>query len=325
MTPCCKLAPMSTPSNRLILRARRLAYSAAIAAMAWSLILILAKGWAWLHSDSTAMLGLMVDSAMDLLVSTTNFLALRYAFRPADDDHRHGHGKAEGVAALAQAAIIGGAATFVFLEAVRNIFTPVEIQSINASVIVLLVASVGTYALTRYQFFVTKNTGSLAIEADSAHYTSDIIANGGIILSLLIVSQTGWTWFDPLAGMAVAAWLMWQARDISVKALAMLLDREIEDDTRQTVLTLINTAHGIESMHDLRMTKSGTQLMVSFDVEVDPHLTVAASHDIIRKLEQSIIRATRREYTRTEVMIHVDPLGDITDSRHNKLKDYHAR
>lgn len=316
---------MSTKKpNRLILRARRLAYSAALAAMAWSFVLVVAKGWAWLNGDSTAMLGSMMDSAMDLVVSTTNFLALRYAFRPADDSHRHGHGKAEGVAALMQAAIIGGAATFVLLEAIRQIFNPVEIGAISSSIVVMLIASLGTFALTRYQSFVAKKTGSLAIEADSAHYTSDLIANGGIILSLLVVNQTGWTWFDPLAGMAVAAWLMWQARDIALKAWDMLLDREITDDTRQTIIDIITTSNGIASMHDLRMTKSGTALMVSFDVEVDPNMTVAESHDVVRKIEQSIMRATRRDYTRTEVMIHVDPIGDATDSRHKKLEAYHA-
>lgn len=304
--------------------AQRLAYSAALFGVAFSLALVAAKAWAWLAGDSAAMLSSLVDSGVDALVSFTNFLALRFAFQPADEDHRYGHGKAEGVAALGQAAFIAGSCVFVVLEAINRFGADEPIQAVDLSIQVLVLGMIGAVILTLYQQWVARRVKSLAVESDSAHYASDIVMNIGLIASLMIGRREGMEWLDPLVALMVAAWLMWNARGIAIKALDMLLDREVEEHVRLVIKKKILDTSGVESMHDLRTRRSGPDLMVSFDIEVAPDLSLRDAHAIAKQVEDRVIAAVKDEFVHTEVMIHIDPRGDICDSRHKNLKDFHA-
>lgn len=292
-----------------------------MAAMAVSAALASAKGFVWLAGGSAALLASLVDSLIDFAVSTSNFFALRYAFMPADDDHRYGHGKAEGIAALAQSAFIVGSCVFVVLEAIRHIMEPSAPQAVYASVVVLGVGSIVTIALTMFQKAAAKKTGSLSTEADAAHYTGDVGVNIGVIISLLAAQYLGWWWADPVMAVTVTLWLIYTARGIGVKAVDMLLDRELDEPVRQDLMTIIRAVPGVQGLHDFRTRKSGIKLITSFDIEVDPNLTLFAAHEISRAVEAGILE----KYAGAEVMIHIDPVGDITDSRHHKIRDFHAR
>lgn len=303
------------------LAASRLALKAATAAVILSSLLVAAKFLAWLEGGSASMLASLTDSAVDALVSGTNFLALRYAVRPADDDHRYGHGKAEGLAALGQSIFIAVSCALVVTTALDEFSNPTPVGALGLSTVILLLAIVSTLMLTRYQASVVKKSGSLAVEADSKHYVGDLLMNGGIIISLWVGWAFDWAWLDPVVALLVAAWLLYTARGIAVKAMHMLLDRELEDDVREQIIKLIRTTPGVEDMHDMRTRSSGVRVMISFDIEVEPTLTLIAAHDISRTVEDRILAA----FPRAEVMIHIDPRGDITDSRHKKLKEFHGR
>lgn len=303
------------------LTASRLALKAATAAVILSCLLVVAKTLAWLEGGSASMLASLTDSGVDALVSGTNLLAMRYALRPADDDHRYGHGKAEGLAALGQSIFIAVSCALVVSTALEEFKNPTPVGALGFSTVVLGLTIFSTLLLTHYQAAVVKKTGSLAVEADAKHYVGDSLMNGSIIVSLWVGWAFGWVWLDPIVALLVAAWLLYTARGIAVKAMAMLLDRELEDDVREQIIKLIRTTPGVEDMHDLRTRSSGVRVMISFDIEVEPSLTLIAAHDISRAVEERILAL----FPRAEVMIHIDPRGDITDSRHQKLKEFHGR
>lgn len=301
---------------------RRLALMAAALAVVLSVALVGAKSWAWMLGGSAGLLASLVDSVVDALISGTNFLAIRYAHRPADEDHRFGHGKAEGIAALAQAAFIVGSCMFVLLEAARLLREPAAVRSVDLGVWVLVAASVATLLLTRFQAYAARRTRSLAVEADAAHYNGDIVVNLGVVASLLAGAHFGIMWLDPLVALAVAGWLFYSAYGIGAKAVNMLLDRELEEPVRKRILAIIRGTGGVMGLHDLRTRRSGTRIMMSFDIEVSDTLSVVGAHDITKAVEAALLA----EYPQAEIMIHVDPMGgDITDSRHRHIQDFHAR
>jgi ferrous-iron efflux pump FieF len=300
----------------------QLAKMAAIAAVGLSVALVLAKSWGWMVGGSVALLASLVDSVIDALISFTNYMAIRYAHRPADHDHRFGHGKAEGIAALAQAAFIAGSCVFVVLEALRLLQAPVAVGAVDFGIWVLVAASIATLILTRYQAYAARVSHSLAVEADAAHYTGDVAVNISVIISLLVGKYLGWLWFDPVVALLVACWLLYSARVIGMKAIDMLLDRELDDATRAHIFKIITDTQGVEGLHDLRTRRSGPQIMMSFDIEVNAALSMLAAHDIAHAVEKNLLT----QYPHAEVMIHIDPKGgDITDSRHKQLKDFHGR
>ncbi len=140
-------------------------------------MLIAAKFVAWIGTGSVALLSSLVNSTVDAAASLVIFVAVRQAALPPDREHRFGHGKAEPLAALGQAAFLLGSALFLIAEAVRRLISPEPIENTEIGVAVMLFSLIVTIGLVAYQRHVVRRTGSLAINADALHYSSDILMN----------------------------------------------------------------------------------------------------------------------------------------------------
>lgn len=295
---------------------------AALIAFFMSLILAVAKGVVWVLSGSATVLASFADSVQDCFLSATNFMAVRYAMRPADNDHRYGHGKMEGIAALAQAAFIAGSCVFIVMDAVRRFTTGQTIEHPMVVVGVIIAAIAMNGALVLYQNYVVKHSKSLAIEADRAHYSGDIGIHIGVLIAVAGDYFLGLVWLDSVLALAIAVWLVFLAVSVGRKAIDMLMDKELPEAEREAIKNTIRRTKGVMSFHDLRTHRSGQMVMMSFDIEVDPSLTFIAAHDIAKRAEDRL----HKIYPQSEIMIHVDPCGgDITDSRHRKIKHYHVK
>ena len=74
--------------------------AATYASIFTALSIIIVKLIAWIATDSLSLMASLVDSTLDVAASAVNLVAVRYALKPADEDHRFGHGKAEDIAAF---------------------------------------------------------------------------------------------------------------------------------------------------------------------------------------------------------------------------------
>lgn len=299
-------------TETLIYQPKR-AMHAAIASVVTVIVLIVIKTIALLMTGSVSILASLIDSLSDAVVSGMNALAIHISLLPADKNHRHGHGKVEGLAALLQAAFITGAGVFLALESVRRLAEPQDIQAHGVAIIVMAVAIVLSVGLVLVQNRILRAAPSLAVQADRAHYSSDIVVNGGVIAALAVQSMGGPWWIDPVFALGVAGWLGWLAWGIGRQGIDMLLDRELPRETRTRIEDIIRAEPRIHGIHDLRTRASGMQIYIYFDVELDPDMKLIHAHDITRDIEIALVR----EFPNAEVMIHMDPLGDIDDSRHS--------
>ncbi|HSN71418.1 MAG TPA: cation diffusion facilitator family transporter, partial [Steroidobacteraceae bacterium] len=145
----------------------RLLRRATVASVAVALALVVIKLAAWLLTDSVSLLSTLIDSLLDVGASFLNLLALRHALEPPDREHRFGHGKAEPLAGLGQATVIAGSAIFLLIEAGERLFDPQPVVRAGLGIGVMVVSIVATFALTRFQAYVVRRTGSVAIRADS--------------------------------------------------------------------------------------------------------------------------------------------------------------
>jgi ferrous-iron efflux pump FieF len=291
--------------------------SALIAAVVVSLFLVLIKSWAWFESGSNAVLSSVVDSFLDIIISATTLGALWYASKPADEDHRHGHGKAEGVAALFQAAFILGSSAFVMLQTFRSLTQDNTVSAHGLGVTVMVISIILNLSLVLYQRYVMKRTKSLAIEADQAHYLGDTLIHFGVIASLVLDAHFGWFWIDPVFTVVICAWLCLAARSIGMQAMNMLLDRELEEEERNAIIETIRRTEGFYCAHDLRTRRSGTQIKMALDIEVDPEMTLYAAHEVALNLEKNLLSL----HPNSEIMIHIDPHGEPEDFRHKSVKN----
>ena len=176
-----KIVPMTEPDPHthkpIDPGSGRLMRLATIVAMTAAVVMITIKGAAYVTTNSVALLSSLADSALDLMASALNFFAVRHALTPADTEHRFGHGKAEPLSALGQSAFVAGSAVLIAAEAASRFRAPVPIQEGNVGLVVMIIATVITLALVTFQKFVVRKTGSLAIGADSLHYTGDVLMN----------------------------------------------------------------------------------------------------------------------------------------------------
>jgi ferrous-iron efflux pump FieF len=280
----------------------RLLRLATRASVAVACTLIIAKAIAWWLSGSVSMLAGLTDSALDGITSLLNLLAVHYALRPADDDHRYGHGKAESLSGMAQALFIGGSAVLIALQAFERLKHPEPVGAPWISIGVILFSLVLTLALLMLQHRVIRETGSNAVRADSLHYRSDMMLNGSILVAL-VLAGFGWHQLDAWFGLGIAAYILWSAVQIARESFAVLMDEELPPDVSQHMLELACSVPGVLGAHDLRTRISGNHWFVQLHLELPGELTLSVAHGISDQAADAIHAA----YPRAEVLVHADP------------------
>ncbi|MFN3582212.1 MAG: cation diffusion facilitator family transporter, partial [Pseudomonas sp.] len=213
----------------------RLLRWATYASVSVALLLIALKGGVWLMSGSVSLLASLIDSLMDAGASIINLFAVRYALKPADREHRFGHGKAEALAGLAQSAFITGSAVLVLLQGIDRLLHPRPLDAAWLGIAVMLFSIAATIGLLFIQQHVIRRTGSTAIRADSLHYKSDLLLNASIIVALLL-AYYGIARADALFGLGIAIFIAYSAIQIGRDAVQILMDRELPDAVRHEAL-----------------------------------------------------------------------------------------
>ncbi len=281
----------------------RLLRVATAASVATAFGLILVKLIAWFMTGSVSILASLVDSVMDSLASLINLFAVRYSLQPADDEHRFGHGKAEPLAGLAQAAFISGSAVFLILHALDRLRFPHVVEDVAVGIGVMLFAIVMTLGLLMLQRYVIRKTASTAIRADALHYASDLLTNISIIVALYL-STLGWNWADPVFAIAVAASIFYSAFRIGYDAFQMLMDRELPDEIKQQICSVVLNQEGVLGVHDLRTRQSGQIPFVQLHLELDQDLPLVKAHAIADAVDADI----KSFLPDAEIIIHQDPV-----------------
>ena len=296
--------------SRLHLEDRaKLTRSAAIASIITALFLASLKIWATWKTGSTAMLGSLADTSLDLIASIATLVGVWIAAQPADEDHRFGHGKAEALAAMFQVILIALSAAGIAFRSIQHLAVGQETAAANEGIAVSLIAIAATFGLLAWQRHVIRRTGSLAIRTDNVHYKSDLFLNLAVIAALVLDQYLGFSKADPLFGLGIAAWLAWGAWSAASEAVDHLMDREWPDDRREAFLEVLARHPDIRGVHDLRTRTSGMHDFVQFHMAVDPSLNIKQAHDLMDDVEERLAK----EFPGVEVLIHPDPEGLVNE------------
>lgn len=295
-----------------LLSDRSLLHLATNAAVGVAVALIAIKLFAWTRTNSVSMLSSLVDSLLDAVASGVNLLAVRHALQPADREHRFGHGKAESIASLVQAAVIAGSAVFLLFQATARLFQPTAVDNSLQGIVIMVISIALTSVLVALQRYAVRRTGSLAVHADSFHYTSDILTNLSVIVALLLAADLGWDAADPLFAIGIALYIFYGAWQILTRAYDHLMDREFPDDVRARIRAIVLANPKVMAMHDLRTRSSGVTSFIQMHIEMDGSMSLADAHRITDEVESALLAA----FPGTEIIIHEDPAG-IDEPRPN--------
>ena len=285
----------------------RLIRLAAHASVAVASLLILIKLAAWLITDSVSLLSTLIDSLLDVGASLVNLIAIRHALTPADKEHRFGHGKAEALAGLGQAAFVAGSAAFLLVQAGERLLRPRPLANPDIGIAVMVFSIAVTLALVVFQKYVARRTASVAIGADSLHYETDVLANAGVIVSLILVSRFGWPAADPLVAIAIVGYIFWGAWAIGARALHILMDRELPDADRDKIRAIAKSHPAVRGVHDLKTRSSGSHVFIQLHLELDGNMKLTDVHVVSENVMERITTA----YPNAEVIVHEDPEGVV--------------
>ncbi len=282
--------------------------SVTFASVSVALILVVSKLGAWWISDSVSLLASLIDSTMDAGASLINLFAVRYALRPADADHRFGHGKAEALASLMQSILIAGSSVLLAMHAIERINTPEPVAYANVAILVMVGSLVLTLALVTYQRYVVKQTKSTAVSADALHYLSDILANIAIIIALVLLNY-GVKGVDSWLGLVISAYIAYSAFDIARDAIDLLLDKELDDETRDKIKSEVMSVDKVLGLHDLRSRHSGDRVFIQMHLELPDLMPLVEAHKIADEVESRVAAL----FDRAEVLVHQDPISVVPE------------
>lgn len=282
---------------------QRLMRLATVASMAVALTLMVAKAIAWWMTDSISMLSSLLDTLLDLVGSTVTFFAVRQALVPADADHGFGHGKAEGLAGLVQAGFIAASGIALLLAVGERLVNPHQVQREGVGVAISALAVALTLALVTFQRHVVRRSGSIAIDADMAHYRTDLVASVVTGAATFLSGRLDEPLIDSGVAALVALYLMRGAWQTGRGSLDMLMDRELPESDRRRIEEIALANAAVAGIHELRTRSAGLTRFIQLHLDVDRNLSLIRAHEISDEVEAEI----RKAYPDAEIILHVDP------------------
>ncbi|HEX5708954.1 MAG TPA: cation diffusion facilitator family transporter, partial [Pyrinomonadaceae bacterium] len=218
----------------------------------------------------------------------------------------YGHGKAESLAGLFQAGVITASGVYLIVKAVERLYRPFETSSEWLGVASMLIAAVASALLVRKLRAVSRETESPALNADAAHYASDVFTNGAALLALLVVATTGLQLADPVISLGISGYILWSALGVARESIDVLMDRKLPPEVDEAVARVVARfkPEGVVGFHDLRTRRSGALKFIDMHLEVERDQSLVEAHDLTVK----VIRAIEAEIPRSRVQIHTDPV-----------------
>jgi cation diffusion facilitator family transporter len=262
------------------------------------------KGLAWRVTGSAALYSDALESIVNVAASAVALLALRFAAKPADDNHPYGHDKAEFFAAVIEGVMIVIAAISIFAESWQAWHAPrtfsLPIQGLALSGVATLINGVWAWVLLR----AGKRLRSATLHADGRHLVSDVVTACGVAVGFGLTVLTGYQKLDPVIAAATGFYVLWSGASLIGGSVGGLMDMAPDAAVLRRINDLIaqNGAGSIEA-HDLRARHAGRLTFVDFHLVVPGAMSVSESHAICDRIETAL----RSEMTELRITIHVEP------------------
>ncbi|MBP6498266.1 MAG: cation transporter [Campylobacteraceae bacterium] len=271
-------------------------------------ILIIVKLAIGIMSGSVAVLASAIDSVLDLIVSAFNYFAISKSEQPADKKFNYGKGKIEALAAVIEGTVITVSGVYIFYEAIRKAFYQKEIEYLNASIIVMLISLFLTIALVLFLNYVAKKTGSMVVKSDALHYKTDVLSNGAILVSLILIQVTNFGLIDSIMGVVISIYIIYSAYEIIKDGVYILLDASLDEVIVEKIKNIILEEKEISDFHYLKTRKSGHTNFVDVHLVFSPGISLIKAHHAGDRIEEKIKDLIDDE--EWVINAHLDPYDD---------------
>ena len=266
--------------------------------------LIIMKLFAGIFSGSVSILSEAIHSAMDLLAAIIAFFSVKVSDSPPDAKHPYGHGKYENVSGVIEAVLIFIAAIWIIYEAIHKIIAPATVvENIGIGTLVMGLSAITNFFVSRRLYKVSKETDSIALEADALHLKTDVYTSLGVAAGLLLLWLTGWQILDPVIAIAVAMLILKESYELLKNAYSPLMDVSLSDDEIK-IFKEEMTQRGLP-FHNLKTRKSGHFRFADLHLELPENMELKEVHRICDEIENVLTAKLKN----LEINIHVEPVS----------------
>ena len=257
-----------------------------------------------LISGSLAVLTSALDSLLDILSSSINYVMIRQADKPPDQEHPFGHGKLEAYASFLQSVIIFATGGFLLYQAIKKINTPqLPVVDITTGLVMVMAISASLF-ITVMLKRVAKQENSLVLESDAAHYSIDLLSNSGVLLTIILIKFTGIMWIDPLVAGILAIYIMISAIRLHMSAFKIMLDSKVSNEQFNEINRYLHEfspyQHGF---HRLRTRTDGTIIFADVHLTLCGKLALKEVHALCDLIETRISEGNKG----VDIVIHPEP------------------
>jgi len=271
-----------------------------------NLVLTVLKSFAAVVTGSVSLLSEAIHSAADIFSSLMAYLGIRAAAAPPDEDHPYGHGKIESLAGFGESIMVFGMVAYVVFESIQRLIKPQPVEEVGVGLAVMAISIVVAFLATTFANRVGRETNSMALKSNAAHWLLDAVTSVAVLVGLLVFSLTKATWVDPALGLALSIWMFIGAVRLSREAFHELIDVVLPEEEIAKIISIIDSHEGVLGYHRLRTRRSGELRHIDFHVVVPRDQSVVEAHDTADALEKRIESALKP----AKVVIHVDPFDE---------------
>ncbi|WP_288426479.1 cation diffusion facilitator family transporter [uncultured Agrobacterium sp.] len=274
----------------------------------FSLAILGLKLLAWWVTGSVALLSDGLESTVNVVAAFIAYFVIRYAQKPADDDHQFGHHKAEYISAVIEGVLIVVAALLIVKEAYAGLFAPRLPEAPVLGLAINGFAGALNAIWATILIRVGKKHASPALTADGQHIMSDVVTSGGVLVGLVLAIATGYAILDPVLAILVAINILVQGSKVILHSLGGLMDKAVEPEEDEAIRQAISeNSAGVLNVHDLKTRRAGAAAFIDFHVVVPASMSVGKAHEICDRLEDAI----REAIPGATIGIHVEPESEV--------------
>lgn len=268
-------------------------------------VLALLKGTAGFFGNSYALIADAIESTTDIFSSLLVLFGLKYAQKPADENHPYGHGKIEPLVTFIVVAFLVVSATVIAYESIQHIRTP---HAVPEPWTLFVLAGIILWKEVAYRFIRRRSeeTQSSALHADAWHNRSDALTSVAAFIGIAVAVffGEGYEAADDWAALFAAALILYNSYRIFRPALGEVMDEHRYDDLIETIREKALEVKGIEGTEKCYVRKSGMRYHIDLHAIVDGELTVARGHELAHRLQDHL----KREIPGlSHVLIHIEP------------------
>lgn len=286
-------------------KTEKLIITSAWISVSMSLLIFLIKFFAYLQTQSQAVLSDALESIVNVVASTAALFVLKAVAEPADEEHPYGHGKLEYFSSAFEGGLIAFAAIVIAYSAIQALMKGSALNELEIGVVVMIVAGVLNLLLGLHLYSVGKAKKSEALVASAKHVISDVVTTVGVIIGLGLVKLTGWIFLDPLAALLVALHLLNEGVKIVRRSIGGLID-EMDKGVLQEFATLFTRLRktGMIDIHNLKLIRSGRFHHIDGHLVVPQFWDISKAHEMNDEFEKDLMEAYPYD---CEVAFHLDP------------------